>query len=64
MDRLISKIEVRSLVVYSNAHIARLEAEGLFPKRVRLSVGRVAWLESEIRDWIADKVAARDATRS
>jgi prophage regulatory protein len=38
--KLLSRKEVRGKVLYSPAHIARLEAAGLFPKRVQLGVGR------------------------
>jgi len=33
----------------------RLEKAGQFPARVRLSVGRVGWLLSEVQDWIANR---------
>lgn len=59
--RLLSKKEVRAKVLYSPAHIARLEAQGQFPKRVRLSVGRVGWVDQEIDDWIKARIAERDA---
>lgn len=61
MERLINKAAVKSLVTYSFAHTARLEAAGQFPKRVRLGTGRVAYVESEIQDWIAARIAQRDA---
>lgn len=59
--RLLTKRQVKDLVCYSYAHIDRLEAQGRFPKRVRLGQQRVAWLESEVQDWIQAKVAERDA---
>ena len=62
--RLLSKKQVKELVLYSFAHIDRLEKAGLFPKRVRLSpyrMGRVGYLESEIHAWIEARVAERDA---
>jgi prophage regulatory protein len=46
------KKAVREKVCYSPQHISRLEAQGLFPKRVRLGQGRVAWVEDEIDKWI------------
>ena len=49
-------------VPYCRMHIDRLEKAGEFPKRVQLSPNRVAWVESEIDDWIAQRIAARDAT--
>ncbi len=30
-------------------------ADGLFPRQRRLGVRRVAWLASEVRDWIASR---------
>ena len=63
--RLLSKKQVKDLVLYSYAHIDRLEKAGLFPKRVRLSrhrTGRVGWMESEITAWFQSKLAERDAS--
>jgi prophage regulatory protein len=60
MEKLLSKRQVKDLVTYSFAHTARLEAEGKFPKRVRLGTGRVAYVASEIQDWIAARIAERD----
>ena len=60
--RLLSKKQVKELVLYSFAHIDRLEKAGLFPQRVRLSpyrTGRVGWLESDVRAWIEAKAAHR-----
>ena len=57
---LLSKKEVRKRTTYSFAHIDRLEKQGLFPKRVRLGF-RVAWVESEIEQWIQDRINERDA---
>jgi prophage regulatory protein len=64
VDRLVSKKELRTLVLYSDAHIARLESAGRFPKRVRLGNGprcRVGWLLSEVMAWLQQKTTARDA---
>ena len=58
--RLLSKKQVREIVLYSPAHIARLEAVGKFPKRVRVGQGRVGWLEHEVQDWLAQRIAERD----
>ena len=46
---------------YSNPHLWRLERDEKFPKRVKLSAGRIAWVAEEIDDWLAQKIAARDA---
>lgn len=62
--RMLSKRAVRDLVLYSPAHIARLEAAGKFPKRVQLGPGRVGWLEEEVQAWLKERVALRDAPSS
>jgi prophage regulatory protein len=61
MTKLLSKAAVREKVLYSPAHIARLEAVGQFPKRVRLGQGRVGWVEDEVEDWLQQRIAQRDA---
>jgi prophage regulatory protein len=45
---------------FSKVHLWRLERAGKFPKRVPLGVARHGWLETEIDEWIAGRVAARD----
>jgi predicted DNA-binding transcriptional regulator AlpA len=47
----------------SDSTIARLEAAGKFPKRVRLSTNSVAWIASEIEDHIAALAASREGGR-
>jgi prophage regulatory protein len=58
--RLLSRKQVRDLVLYSPQHIARLEAAGKFPKRVKLGQCRVGWVEQEVQDWITARIAERD----
>ncbi len=58
--KFLSKKQVRDRVLYSFAHIARLEAAGAFPKRVPLGPSRVGWVETEIEDWCRARVADRD----
>jgi prophage regulatory protein len=52
MTRIIRKKELLKMVPFSATHIARLEAEGRFPRRIRFSGTRVGWIESEVEDWI------------
>ena len=54
-DTLIAWKDVQQLVPYSRPHIWRLEKQGLFPRRIRLGPGRVAWLVREISDWVECK---------
>jgi prophage regulatory protein len=63
MDRIITWKELRRVVPYCRQHIARLEAAGLFPKRLRLGNGprgRVGWLEAEVVNWQQKRIHERD----
>jgi len=60
--RMLSKRQVKELVLYSPQHIARLEIAGQFPKRVKLGNNRVGWIEAEVLDWLQIRIDARDAT--
>ena len=62
--QVVSKKELKTVcgIPYSGQHIARLEAAGRFPKRIRLGQNRVVWLLSEIEEWINTRIAARDAS--
>lgn len=51
---------MRDLVLYSPQHIDRLEAAGKFPKRVQLGPCRVGWVESEVIEWMKQRIAERD----
>ncbi len=59
--KLLSKKQLKEKVVYSIQHITRLEQAGKFPRRLRLGDNRVAWLESEVDDWIQQKLIERDS---
>ena len=58
--RILSKRQVKELVLYSPQHVARLEAAGQFPKRVQLGACRVGWVEDEVLDWLRAKIDRRD----
>ena len=57
--RILSKRQLKELVLYSPQHIARLEKAGKFPKRIQLGPNRVGWVESEVLDWLEVRLAAR-----
>jgi prophage regulatory protein len=57
--RLIDWKVLKTMIPYSRQHVARLETAGLFPKRVPLGQCRVAWLLSEVEQWIEARVANR-----
>jgi prophage regulatory protein len=57
---LIVADEMAQLIPYSQNHLRRLEAQGSFPKRIRIGANRVAWLREEIENWIEARVNARN----
>jgi len=50
--------EVRTITGASRSTIYALEAAGKFPRRVKLGMRAVAWIESEVQAWIAERVAS------
>ncbi|MBO6727311.1 MAG: AlpA family phage regulatory protein [Rhizobiaceae bacterium] len=58
--RILSKRQVKEMVLYSPQHIARLEAAGQFPKRIRLGQNRVGWVEDEVLDWLQERIDRRE----
>ena len=62
--KLVSKKELTTLlgIPYSPQHIARLEAAGTFPKRLRLGQCRVAWVLAGVEAWIEARLAERDSS--
>lgn len=58
--RILSKRQVKELVLYSPQHIARLEKAGQFPKRVVLGPNRVGWVEAEVLEWLDERLARRE----
>lgn len=59
--RILSKRQLKELVLYSPQHIARLEKAGSFPKRVQLGPNRVGWVEAEVLDWLQKRLECREA---
>lgn len=57
-DRLLTIDEVVARIPFSRVHIYRLMKRGEFPQRVRVGERRVAWRESEIREYIESRPRA------
>ena len=57
--RILSKRDLKGLVLYSPQHIARLEKSGDFPKRVQLGANRVGWVEAEVLEWLEKRINNR-----
>lgn len=60
-DRFLRVAAVLDLIGISKAQLYRLMQDGAFPKPVALGPNTRAWLESDVKAWQADKVAARDS---
>ncbi|WP_347460339.1 AlpA family transcriptional regulator [Acinetobacter thermotolerans] len=56
--RLIRRKEVQNKTGLGTSSIYALMAEGKFPKSIYISSRRVAWLESDIDSWIAERIAS------
>jgi|TARA_B110000211_G_scaffold232791_1_gene297343 prophage regulatory protein len=55
--------EIAQRIPYSQNQLRRLEAQGSFPKRVRIGANRVAWVREEIDDWLQGRISQRDGGR-
>jgi prophage regulatory protein len=61
MARLLRFKELRPRgVPYTRQHVGRLEKVDEFPRRVQLSPNTVAWVDTEIDEWVEAKIVARD----
>ena len=56
---LIVADEIAQRIPYSQNQLRRLEAQGSFPKRVRIGANRVAWVRQEVDDWLKSRIAER-----
>lgn len=54
---LIRRKEVERLTALSRSRIYDLMKRGTFPKPVTLGAMSVAWIEAEIQEWIAARIA-------
>jgi predicted DNA-binding transcriptional regulator AlpA len=56
--RFIGARETERLVALSRWTCWRKEAEGTFPKSIKVGSKRV-WLESEVKTWMSERIAER-----
>lgn len=57
-DRFLPRREVERLTGYRKSALYALMSRGEFPKSRAIGPNRVVWLESEVRAWMADRLAA------
>ena len=53
-DQILREPEVSKISGLSRVTRWRLERAGQFPRRVKLSAGRVGWRRSEVERWMAN----------
>lgn len=59
--RLMRRPEVLSRAGLSSSTLYELTAAGDFPAPITIGRKAVAWLESEVDDWIKERIAQRDS---
>jgi prophage regulatory protein len=57
--RFVRLREVKEMTGLGETRILELEKAGKFPKRVKISDRAVAWVESELKDWVDRRLASR-----
>ncbi len=62
--RLIRRSDVQKITGLGASSIYQLQRENDFPQSIQLSERRVAWIESEVLDWIQNRINARTASTS
>ncbi|MDE9542686.1 AlpA family transcriptional regulator [Xenorhabdus bovienii] len=60
-ENLIRLTEVQRRTGYSKAWIYKLISDGEFPKQIKLGSRSIAFIESEIDNWIAQRIAGSRA---
>ena len=60
MDRILRRPAVEARVGLSRSTLYDMMRAGKFPRPVPLGMKSVGWLESDISNWIAERVAERE----
>lgn len=53
--KILSPRQAQEAPGLSRTTLWRAERRGDFPRRIRLSLGRVGWSEAEVLDWLAGR---------
>jgi prophage regulatory protein len=61
MTKLLRLPGVKTRTGLTTTEIYEAQKEGTFPASVRISERCVAWVETEINEWIAQRIAQRDS---
>jgi prophage regulatory protein len=52
------------LVGLRGSAIYKMQSEGRFPRRVKIGVRAVGWIEEEVQAWLAQRIAENDVPPS
>jgi prophage regulatory protein len=63
LQKIIRLADLPNFTGLRRTQIYALVTAGRFPKPVRLSTRRLAWLEAEVAEWQAARIAERDIER-
>lgn len=56
-QRILRLAQVREITGLGRSCIYQLQAEKQFPQRIRIGVRAVGWIESEVQQWVATRIA-------
>lgn len=60
IKRFLRRPQVQELTGLPESSLYAEMAKGRFPKPIKLSANRVAWLEDDVAAWQAERLAERD----
>lgn len=58
MDRIIKLSELKDIVGLARSTIYRMSSEGRFPKPIKLGERSSGWIESEVEQWLEERITA------
>ncbi len=59
-NKLLKLKDVLAITGLSRSYVYALAQQDLFPKPIKLTERSSAWVESEVQEWIASRIALRD----
>jgi prophage regulatory protein len=63
MQKLLRLPQVIERTSLRRSTIYEMMGRGIFPKPVKLNLRSNGWIESEITDWVAVRIAGREGSR-
>jgi prophage regulatory protein len=55
--RILRLAQVRAMTGLGRSFIYQLQAQKLFPQRIKIGLRAVGWVEDEVERWVADRIA-------